>query len=648
MHIQSDLQKGDQMKLHLLQARIIIALELTLAVLFFGPDASSAVALPATTTFRVDVAAGVDVSDCGSILSPCKSIQYAVNLAANGDIILVAMGSYFLDSIADPCTTPYGTTGVVCLVNKQISILGGYTASNWTTPSPVTNVTIIDGSNTYRGVMVIGLSGLNNLDMEGFTIQNGVAHGIPARSGDDQIFAFGAGMFVDFGSQQGNSNVMTLRNMIFKNNTSTGTNTATTYGGAGAGGGVALRYAPNVTMEYVTFDNNHANGGSGPDRGGVANGGAIHADHSTITGHDLTFTNNKATAGSSSGIGQSPTGIYADAVGGATAIQIQSSATWQNVTVISNTATGGNANTNNGTAGGAFGGGLFAEQATLSVTNGNIRQNLALAGNAALSWLAGGGGIESADSNLTLSRTYVISNTASTGIPTTSQLYSAGSPGGGGIYATRFSGSTTVNLTNCVVADNIAKFGGGGDFTRGGGGGGIWLQSTSATITHATVARNQIGSNLYYGSGMLLLGGGATGSTATISYSIISDHTNANVAALHNLDYGSNVVTLNRGLYAANSKNDNSDGLPAPPPASGFIGVGTMLTALSAGYVSSGSPNFNYHLRSDSAAKDQATGSSSMLVDIDNQPRPFPSNGVSDIGADEYELYSIYLPQVAK
>lgn len=58
-----------------------------------------------------------------------------------------------------------------------------------------------------------------------------------------------------------------------------------------------------------------------------------------------------------------------------------------------------------------------------------------------------------------------------------------------------------------------------------------------------------------------------------------------------------------------------------------------MLSALSAGFVSQGSPNYNYQLRLDSATKDQATGSTTS-DDIEGQSRPY--NGVSDLGADEY------------
>jgi hypothetical protein len=56
--------------------------------------------------------------------------------------------------------------------------------------------------------------------------------------------------------------------------------------------------------------------------------------------------------------------------------------------------------------------------------------------------------------------------------------------------------------------------------------------------------------------------------------------------------------------------------------------------------MSPGSPNYNYHLRSTSLAKDQATGSSTS-DDYDLQTRPY--NGISDYGADEYLPFLLYV-----
>ena len=63
-----------------------------------------------------------------------------------------------------------------------------------------------------------------------------------------------------------------------------------------------------------------------------------------------------------------------------------------------------------------------------------------------------------------------------------------------------------------------------------------------------------------------------------------------------------------------------------------------MLLETSAGFIAPGSPNYNYHLRLDSAAKDQATGSA-IAVDFDGQIRPY--NSVSDLGAFEYWPFTL-------
>jgi hypothetical protein len=58
-----------------------------------------------------------------------------------------------------------------------------------------------------------------------------------------------------------------------------------------------------------------------------------------------------------------------------------------------------------------------------------------------------------------------------------------------------------------------------------------------------------------------------------------------------------------------------------------------MLSASSAGFVSPGSPNYDYHITPSSWAVDQAIGSTTPS-DIDGQTRPYGT--ISDIGADEY------------
>ena len=62
-----------------------------------------------------------------------------------------------------------------------------------------------------------------------------------------------------------------------------------------------------------------------------------------------------------------------------------------------------------------------------------------------------------------------------------------------------------------------------------------------------------------------------------------------------------------------------------------------MLTDSTADFVSPGPPDYDYHILPTSPAKDRATGSTTP-EDIDGQTRPYPTGGVSDIGADEYVL----------
>jgi hypothetical protein len=90
-------------------------------------------------------------------------------------------------------------------------------------------------------------------------------------------------------------------------------------------------------------------------------------------------------------------------------------------------------------------------------------------------------------------------------------------------------------------------------------------------------------------------------------------------------------INLNQGLWANNTKNHNAgDGAAW---AGTFNGLGTWSSAASAGFVAPAAPNYNYHLRSDSAAKEKAIGSTTSN-DIDGDARPF--DAVADLGADEY------------
>lgn len=569
------------------------------------------------TTYHV-APNGSDHTNCGSTQNPCASIQYAVEKATTGDTIKVAAGTYTYTSASDRCQSWYGTTGVVCVDRKQLSILGGYTASNWHTPNPTANRTIIDGQHNHRGVFVLQtIAAPTSLHMEGFTIRNGRARGIPARGGKDAIYAFGGGMFVDRAN-------LTLRHMLFEHNLALGETTTTGYGGAGSGGGLAIHTSANSLIEHTTFHNNKAQGGVGGDRGGFGIGGGLYTFNSTVTGQHLVFTNNQAIGGNTNGSGVSQ-GEKADGQGGGLAAQISSNSTFRHITVTNNEARGGNAP--NGNSGGAFGGGLFTEEATVIVTDAFVSDNRAIGGtgrNQTGSPYSMGGGIATDRSDFTLERAEVIRNTARGG----DSQYLAGPAGGGGIGVQRLFGNTQTTIKNTIVGANLAAMGNGPDKSAGGGGGGIFLNGASATLYHNTIASNSLNESHMQGSGMVVIShGAATPGTAQVNYTIFANHDMVNALHVQAHNPG-NHVTLNQGLFDNNASNTSNFG--------NICGLSTMISG-PASFVDIAAANFR--IKSDSEARD-ALNYSTLAEDIDNELRDdFPDIGASEVQAPQITYF---------
>jgi hypothetical protein len=522
------------------------------------------------------------------------------------------------------------TTAVVCILNKQLTILGGYTSGIWTTPNPDASLTVIDGRSAVRCVLVqqTGSSAPTaSLRMDGFTIRNGYAQG-PSQGAVWQTFAFGGGM-------QTNAALIVLNNVTFQNNVVIGGSANNSEGGAGSGGGLALMTAPaGTSLTNVTFSGNRALGGAGTSRGGLAVGGGMYTYQSIAVGDHLNFTNNAATGGSSNGGGIGSDGLNADAQGGGLAGQSGSNLTLKHVVASGNIVTVGTAG---GSGGGGFGGAIKGEWAAISLEDSSLTGNVAQGANGSNGGMGAGGGFESNDSGVTLNRVFVINNRASGGGGSNKR----GAAAGGGISMAHFGGSSTVTIVNTVVASNLAELGPSGS-TTGGGGGGIWLDAIDATMEQVTVAGNRLGSAPMEGQG-IIVGNDGSSFTANVNlnYSIISDHTNSFGAVALHVKPG-NTVNLNKGLWANNSKNTNSDGIPNTSGT--FTGLGSMFSAASAGFTSPGSPNYDYRLTTGSAARNHAIGSS-VPVDILSLPRVTP-----DIGAYEFQTmtYSNYLPIVRR
>lgn len=577
------------------------------------------------TTTRYVATNGVDSGDCNSSVSPCKTIQFAVNQARSEDTILVAQGTYKYNQDSDTCPFLVNDNiekdgrAVVCIVDKSLNILGGYTQSNWQSADPTSNSTIIDGENIYRGVFFIGFNMTTaSLVMEGFTIQNGQVKGPDSETDPSGL---GGGMMVA-GAR------VTLREMVFRDNKAYGKNTSSGYGGTASGSGLNINWSRPGTsnlLERVTFEANQSFGGTGQTRGGLAFGALFVS--ASITINDSYFTNNVAFAGSSNGIGWDGN-IAADALGGAIG---GGGGTWvlNNISATENQVIGGNGES---FAGGGFGGAIHVELAdSFMIANSQISNNLAKGGNAKNGGFGAGGGILVNSTPSEFANVKIYANTAQGGNALTDND-KAGAAGGGGLYLWKPDSSITATsiISNSIVTDNLVAMGSTGDSRDGGGGGGIQIQGLQANINHTTIARNRLGSSLVSGQGLLVLSSKFQGS-ANINNSIIAEHVEGGSGAVAVLVQENNNVTFNHGLFAGNTKDTNADNYPM---LSGTInGLATMKYASSPGFISSGLPHFNYHLRLDSAAKDQAFGSS-FADDIDSQNRPY--NIYSDFGSDEY------------
>jgi len=564
-----------------------------------------------TGVFRVDGGTGVDTAGCGSAATPRQNIQQAINLARLGDEIRVAGGVYsYQEGLDIFCANQVGTS-VLCLRDKDLTLRGGYSIDNWTTPSPGVNLTVVDGAGTRRGVLVV----TSTLVMDGFTIRNGLRAGASS-GGDTQTFAFGGGMRAD------HSTIM-LSNMTFTNNNVVGGNTVSGYGGAGSGGGLAmLQVQAGSSLSNLTFTNNHARGGTGPERGGLALGGGIFLFETTVTANGLNLSNNTATGGDSTGSGQSTDNLRADALGGGISVQVGSTVTVTSLLATDNQAIGGTAVM---WAGRAFGGGIYVEgqtsrDANLTVNDSIISNNVALGADSINGGLAAGGALMAQNGSVTLDRVQILGNRSSAGDGTGGFR---GAAGGGGVYLSYFiapGGSRQFVARNSVFAGNMTEMGASGTII-GGGGGAVFLQGFNATIDHVTCAGNELGEFLQGGC-MVLLSSDLT-SSATVNHSVIADHfTNDGQDAVHVLNGSS--VTFFQGAFSGNASDYGGAG--------SISGAGSMSPFPSGvGFVSPGAPDLDYHLLGTSPLIDLAT-SSGETKDVDNQVR----SGLPDIGADEF------------
>jgi hypothetical protein len=181
---------------------------------------------------------GDDGNDCSSAGTPCATINGAIGKATDGDTILVAEGTYF------------GTGTEVVLVNKSISLSGGWDASFSSQNSNST----IDGENTRNGITIN--SGVT-ASIDHFVIQHGYQY-------------FKGGGIVNWG-------VLTLTNSSLISN----------FGQIGGGGisNSGTLIADNIIVTKNKMGDSGFGGGSGG--GGIYNHGDMTINNSSITANTI-------------------------------------------------------------------------------------------------------------------------------------------------------------------------------------------------------------------------------------------------------------------------------------------------------------------------------------------------------------------------
>jgi hypothetical protein len=433
--------------------------------------------VPIVGDLYVNGSSGSDLDD-GSYARPLKTVSHALGQAVQGDLILVAEGTY--DGAGGetfPIQFPSG-----------IKLRGGFN-SLFTEWNPGARPTILDAGQAAR-VMSFTLSGTDT-ELEGFTIRNGSAvgaNGAPGVAGDPGL---GGGLYILNGSPA-------IRRCVISGNGARGGDGGAAYtagnGGAALGGGVYSEGGSPVLSE-CTISNNTLTAGSGgyctanlwnkgtAGTGGAARGGGFYGTGGSPSLVSCTIDGNISTAGA---------GGKGDEDG----------------------ASGEERGASYGGVGGtAQGGGIYHGATSLTVTSCRIINNRLTSGDGG----RGGQWTGSAESGDT------------TGGP-------AGIAQGAGLFTV---GGT---VANCLAGNNVLTGGKGGNagvYGRGGNGGaaqgsGLFLSGGVLLVSGCTLAGNSatggnggtrgaVGGPA--GSGGDAQGGGLYGPTAVFHNSILYANT---------------------------------------------------------------------------------------------------------------------------
>ncbi len=607
-----------------------VGLAITLSVSFLF--VINAKAVPAAQTSSSVLYVAPD-GNCGGV-SPCyETLQDAVNAASAGDEVRVAAGVYI--GINEQGGKPQSV-----YLDKDLTIRGGYTTSNWVTPDPETNLTEINAVALGRAMMIVGDIDVN---IDGVRFLNGNATGL-----------MGYGRYVETDSGGGiyinGANVELHRVGVISNTVSDGMGggiyqydgelTITdsliqgNYAGIGAGvhaysstlsirdnriegnrtsdgagSGVYIQYSKDVEVTGNTIANNESRYGSstimsiyggeiqmtirGNTVSGNSSGGIYMADN-----YNTVIDSNLVTQNTGQG------GIYVYGYD----VQVTANTVFSNstdyaaaITVYAPAQVTGNTVENNTSTNGSEGGGIHFYCGWYGETPESILSDNIIQGNTS-SYGNGGGLYFSYCNDLRMMDNLITGNRAMN--PYDYEYYGSG----GGIYMNQ----SDIIMENNIVANNYAE-------TKGSG---IYAAGSSPMIYHTTIDNNTGGD----GAAITAANYYNDPSVIQLHNSIITNHAVGVVADPENQ---LNTVTINGVLWDGNTEN-----------TSGNI---TILSEVSGAPDFVDPANLDYHLNDTSAAIDQGVGLP-LSIDIDGEVRFSPP----DLGVDEFwgpgELHLFFMP----
>ncbi|MGC9396202.1 MAG: NosD domain-containing protein, partial [Anaerolineae bacterium] len=616
--------------------RIGISISLIMALVLLG---LTVMLLHAKSPAAAQTAAELQVCMSGCDFT---SIQAAVDAASNGDIIKVADGTYSdLHDHAAPLVY-YGPSVVrqVVYVDKNITLRGGYSTSDWDVSDPLANPTIIDASGGGRALVIVG-----EATIEGFHLTGGDARDLRGSDRAGGATDAGGGVFIIDATPTLNNcqiygNTAHQGGGVYVDRTAATLNANAIYANTANWGGGATLWGSDATLTGNTITGNTVvqSGAPGPPDVFISAGGGLEIGNDGGVDSYPTL------------IGNTISGNSAEKHGGGLALSAHVHANIHQNTISANTA--------------ITGGGLYLMESDAQITENFIADNTAT---------NCGGGMSLWDSQPWIQSNDVYSNTTQ------------GSGGGIHAYSTDFGDSGGPWLFGNQIRHNTA-YGGGGVFLEfetaavignvfegnaaTGGGGGVAGGGIFLLVSDATVDRNEFKFNTAERGGAL----GFQGGNAKIYNNLIYDNQASQC--------GNAVYTFGASPYLAHNTiayNSGGDGSAIcatywEPFDQAWDIVNTIIYGESVGINASGAitihldhvlwyntpvtvttdgtatilaqnqltdnPLFVYpdtrdfHLTAGSPARDGGMAMPDVLEDIDWQSRPMGWG--YDIGADEY------------